>query len=305
MRIAVALLLAGLALGPQRPAAVGGALVGAEWRYVTVPGDSLARIAGRHGVDSRTIARRNGLKPTAKLSVGQPLAIDGRHIVPDVPGAAVVVNIPQRMLFIPGDPAPRGYPVAVGRRGWRTPAGAFAVVLKEQKPTWDVPASIQEEMKRAGKTPLTHVHPGPANPLGDFWIGLSLPGIGIHGTNAPASVYTFATHGCIRVHPDNIAAVYDAVPLHARGEIIYEPVLLGVVGDRVFVEVHPDVYGRGPDALGALRAAAGRAGVAANLDWALAAEAVTRREGVAVDCTCRPRAVYAGKPQELLRLPSS
>ena len=69
---------------------------------------------------------------------------------------------------------------------------------------WIVPESIQEEMRREGKDVLTRVPPGPDNPLGRHWIGLSIGGIGIHGTIAPSSVYHFRSHGCIRLHPDDV-----------------------------------------------------------------------------------------------------
>jgi len=82
-----------------------------------------------------------------------------------------------------------------------TPTGSFSILTKEVDPTWDVPVSIRREMKREGKTPLVRVAPGPDNPLGDRWLGLSLPGVGIHGTNAPARIYTIrrtAASACIR-----------------------------------------------------------------------------------------------------------
>ena len=56
-------------------------------------------------------------------------------------------------------------------------------------------------MRREDKVVLTQVPPGPENPLGKHWVGLSIPGIGIHGTLAPASIYHFQSHGCIRLHP--------------------------------------------------------------------------------------------------------
>ena len=50
--------------------------------------------------------------------------------------------------------------------------------------------------------------PGPDNPLGKHWLGLSIHGYGIHGTIAPSSIYQFRTHGCIRLHPDDIAELF-------------------------------------------------------------------------------------------------
>ncbi len=80
--------------------------------------------------------------------------------------------------------------MAVGRADWQTPLGDFTIVIKEEDPTWDVPLSIQQEMRRAGKRVVKSVPPGPANPLGRFWLGLSLDSVGIHGTIAPLSIYS-------------------------------------------------------------------------------------------------------------------
>ena len=88
-------------------------------------------------------------------------------------------------------------PAAVGRSTWPTPSGEFHVAHKEVNPIWDVPPSIQEEMRRLGRPVVPRISPGPENPLGDLWIGLSLPNIGIHGTNAPDTVPGYTTHGCI------------------------------------------------------------------------------------------------------------
>lgn len=111
-------------------------------------------------------------------------------------------------------------------------------------------------MRHAGRAPLVRVAPGPDNPLGDTWFGLSLPGIGIHGTNAPASIYRHQTHGCIRLHPDDIHQLFEIVAVGAVGEIVYQPLLLSVINGHVFLEAHPDVYRRSSGPLGRLRATA-------------------------------------------------
>ncbi len=95
-----------------------------------------------------------------------------------------------------------------------------------EDPTWRVPASIQREEEEAGKDVEDEVEPGPDNPLGKYWIGLSFPIIGIHGTNHPVSVYSYRTHGCVRLHPDDIEALFNDVDLNDRGVIAYYPVML-------------------------------------------------------------------------------
>ena len=158
-------------------------------------------------------------------------------------------------------------------------------MLREEDPTWDVPASIQDEMRRAGKRVLTRVPPGPTNPLGQYWLGLSLDSVGIHGTNAPLSIYTFGTHGCIRLRPGDIEELYAQVAEGDRGRIIYEPVLVAYDGTDVFLEVHPDPYGRFPDLLQRALELLDAAGLTERSDRAEIARTVRRAEGIAVPVT--------------------
>ena len=196
--------------------------------------------------------------------------------------------MPQRLLFVfEGAQLATWYPVGLGRPDWRTPLGSFYILTKERDPTWDVPASIQREMKEKGQRVRTKVAPGPENPLGRHWLGLSSSGCGIHGTNAPASVYRFGTHGCIRLHPEDVADLFARVGIGTPVQIVYEPVLLGR-DDRgvVFLEVHPDVYGlRGdPSAAAAdLARAAGVEGISVPA-WEAA---IRDREGLAVPVSSR------------------
>jgi L,D-transpeptidase ErfK/SrfK len=128
--------------------------------------------------------------------------------------------------------------------------------------------------------------PCPANPLGQYRLVLSLPGIGIHGTIAPASIYQFQTHGCIRLHPEDICALFGDVSVGDTGRIIYQPALLARLADgRVFAEVHRNIYRRGPAAAATLRAEAERLNTSADMDWDRVAEVVRDHEGLAVDVT--------------------
>lgn len=293
MRSVVAIVLASVlvqAAEPaqgQEPAPV---VVGGVTAYPVRAGDTLGGIGARFGVDTAALARDNGLAARAKLAVGYVLRIDNRHIVPAAldPGT-VVVNVPQRMLFYGVDgEGGEGYPVAVGRPDWQTPIGEFVVMVKEEQPTWDVPASILEESRRRGRLQPARVPPGPDNPLGAFWVGLSLPGIGLHGTNASSSIFRAVTHGCIRLHPDDIARLFAGIQVGARGRIIYEPVLVTGQGSAVYLEVHRDVYQRrAGGARGAARALALAAGLSERIDWDAADAVATAGHGVARDVTLR------------------
>ena len=257
-------------------------LTGQQHTIVVAPGDTLGSLGSRYGVDPATIARDNVRALNAPLGVGETLRLDNRHIIPAFTHM-LLINVPQRMLFVAHEEGGvRGYPVAVGRAGWQTPLGDFSIVTRETNPTWDVPESIREEARRAGRSLPRTVPPGPGNPLGAYWLGLSLDSVGIHGTNAPSSVYHAITHGCIRLHPGDIAALFAQVQIGTSGRLIYEPVLVAFDGYDVFVEVHPDVYGRGPrDALEFLKAQTRTLGLFDRVDWDAAARVVRDRAGVA------------------------
>jgi L,D-transpeptidase ErfK/SrfK len=108
---------------------------------------------------------------------------------------------------------------------------------------------------------------------------------GIHGTDIPWSVGRLVTHGCIRLYPEDIAYLFDALALPAAVRLIYEPVKIGLRDGRVYAEVHPDVYGRIGDfrAYGfeRLQASVWRHSV----DRAAFARALERRSGVPEDVT--------------------
>ena len=263
-------------------------IVGSEFTHTVATGDSLASIGARYGVDLRVLAEANGLKPTERLKPGQTLRIDNRHIASRSDGADIVINVPQRMLFhFDQHQVTCSYPIAAGKPDWRTALGDFEVMRKEEDPTWDVPLSIQEEMRRAGNPVVTKVPPSPENPLGEYWIGLSLPGIGIHGTNAPSSIYKLATHGCIRLHPEDIRNLFPEVDIGMKGRIIYEPVLMTKVENTVYLEVHQDVYKTAPDPFRTVVHLASTGGFLEMLDLALVKEVINKRDGIARDVTRR------------------
>jgi len=135
-------------------------------------------------------------------------------------------------------------------------------------------------MIRAGRRPLSKVPPGPDNPLGDRWLGLSLSSVGIHGTNAADSIYRHQTHGCIRLHPDDVRTLFDRVSVGTDGEIVYQPLLLAVIQGHLYLESHRDVYRRAPDPLARLQATAAAAGLTARIDWDAAVAVIRESAGV-------------------------
>lgn len=144
-------------------------------------------------------------------------------------GQHLVVNLPQARLFFYQDGhLQKVYPVAVGKMLTQTPIGSYAITGVYRDPSWNVPKSIQEELKNQGKPVLTVVPPGPDNPLGPVFIrfGEAKLGLGFHGTNAPASVPGFRSHGCIRLKNPDVLDLADTVQKGAAVTVAYQTVLL-------------------------------------------------------------------------------
>jgi len=259
------------------------AVVGERFEYVVKQGDLLTSIAARFGESAMAIAHSNGIAYNGLLYPGQRLEIDNRHVVPETLENGILINLPQRMLFLFRAGSLAGaYPVGLGKPTWPTPTGQFHVVQLRKNPTWTVPISIQEEMRRERQVVLTTVPGGPDNPLGKYWIGLSLPEYGIHGTNAPPSVYHFQSHGCIRLHPDDVEKLFPEVEIGTDGEIIYAPVLLALLDDgRIYLEVNRDVYNKGVNALQMLNELAEANHLTNRIDWQKAAKIAKQQEGLA------------------------
>ena len=98
----------------------------------------------------------------------------------------------------------RTFRVATGQAIYPTPLGRFQIVVKWQNPWWYPPNSPWAK----GAKPIP---PGPGNPLGTRWMGLSSPGVGIHGTPDAASLGYSASHGCIRMYIPQAEWLFDHV----------------------------------------------------------------------------------------------
>jgi hypothetical protein len=110
----------------------------------------------------------------------------------------IIVSLLDRKLMLPEDGRLlKVYPVAVGSRKTPSPVGQFKVVSRVTSPTW----------YHEGKV----IAPGRSNPVGSRWIGLSLKGYGIHGTNAPSSIGHAVSHGCIRMRRSDLEHLFEAV----------------------------------------------------------------------------------------------
>jgi lipoprotein-anchoring transpeptidase ErfK/SrfK len=110
-----------------------------------------------------------------------------------------------RLYLYAGVRLVRTFPVATGQAIYPTPLGHFQIVVMWKNPWWYPPT--QDAWARG----LKPVPPGPGNPLGTRWMGLSAPGVGIHGTDEPWSIGHSESHGCIRMQVPAAEWLYNHV----------------------------------------------------------------------------------------------
>lgn len=268
--------------------AVADMIIGGDISYPVQKGDCLLAVSAKVGVDWQVIARGNRIESKNQCRIGTPLTITNRKIVPKVIANGIIVNIPDRMLYFFRDSALVSFfPVGLGSRDWPTPVGSFVIVGKEHNPTWHVPKSIQREMAKKGQPVREVVLPGPDNPLGQYALKTSLPGILIHETIWPTTIYQWRSHGCIRVLPENMeAGFFEMVEKGAYGEIIYQPVSVAVSEQgRVFLQVDRDIYKMVKSMADEARAAIEIRGLSDKVDWTKVENVIELKTGLAEDVT--------------------
>ena len=158
-----------------------------------------------------------------------------RHLLPSVKREGIIVNKGDlRLYYFSENKKVYSYPIGIGRGDWETPTGEAKIVGMKKNPYWTVPESILEEEPHWPKV----VKPGPQNPLGNRAIYLSMPGYLLHGTNKPWGVGMKVSHGCIRLYPEDIEALYELVKKGEKVQIIDQPVKAGWLGGVLYLEVH-------------------------------------------------------------------
>jgi lipoprotein-anchoring transpeptidase ErfK/SrfK len=107
-----------------------------------------------------------------------------------MPTRRIIVDLSARQLYLLDDDIViRAYPVGIGRMVTATPQGEFIIINKV---------------------------PNPGGPFGAFWLGLSKPHYGIHGTNDPSSIGQLVSHGCIRMYNNDVLELASLVSIGTR-----------------------------------------------------------------------------------------
>jgi L,D-transpeptidase ErfK/SrfK len=206
--------------------------------------DTLADIARRYDLGYEEIVAANpGVDPWLP-GKGTPVVLPTQFVLPGGTREGLVLNLASMRLFYFPPPA-RGepaevvtHPIGIGREGWQTPQGTAHITQKIANPAWTVPDSVRREHAELGDPLPPIVPPGPDNPLGDFAMRLSIPSYLIHGTNKPFGVGLRVSHGCVRLYPEDIARLFNEVPVGTPVRIINEPYLAGWRDGKLYLEAH-------------------------------------------------------------------
>jgi len=222
-----------------------GDLVGEVYTIASDSGDTLIEIGHEHGIGYEEMIRANPDISIWAPYEGTEVVIPGRFILPDGAREGLVVNVAEmRLYYYPpteeGEtPRVETYPIAVGRMDWKTPLGETRITEKVKNPAWYPPASIRRERAEAGDPLPSVVPPGPDNPMGTRKMRLGIPGYLIHGTNKPEGVGMRVTHGCIRMLPEDIEALFPRLPIGTKVKLINETLKLGWADGVLHVQAYP------------------------------------------------------------------
>jgi len=232
----------------------GSSVVGSDSHIKTAYKDTLLDIARHNSLGYYEIIRANPSVDMWLPGDGTDIMLPGRRILPPGPHEGVVVNIPEHRLYYYPKPKKHEkpvvitYPVSIGKMDWKTPLGATRVTQKEKHPFWYPPESVRKEhLANGDPLPPGPQKPGPDNPLGDYAMRLAA-GNGtylIHGTNNPMAVGMAITHGCIRMYPEDVAALFPLIPVGTKVWLINEPVKVAFVDGELLMEAHPAVDDEG------------------------------------------------------------
>jgi lipoprotein-anchoring transpeptidase ErfK/SrfK len=155
-----------------------------------------SQTAAQIPLDSPAVDQKVTAAETTVTQASVTAAID--HSASPVPKRQIIISIADRQLaVIDHGQVLKTYPIAVGARGTPSPDGDFVIINHAKDPIY-----------RGGDM---EIPPGKDNPLGSRWMGLSLKGYGIHGTNVQSSVGKAVSHGCFRMRKQDVEELYTLV----------------------------------------------------------------------------------------------
>ena len=168
-------------------------------------------VKGRPGLEIDRATATTAILERLRANLRTPIRLRAKIVVPTVTrksfGPIIVIRrASNRLDLYHGMRFREAFAVATGQSRYPTPLGRFSIVVKWRHPWWYPPNSDWAK----GEKPIP---PGPGNPLGTRWMGLSAPGVGIHGTPDAGSIGYSVSHGCIRMRIPDAERLFNIVQI--------------------------------------------------------------------------------------------
>jgi len=224
---------------------LGEQLIGSPSIAIAQQEDTLLDIARRFNVGQTEIVLANPGVDRWMPHQDTRVYLPKRHILPDGAERGVVLNIPEMRMYYFAGADEQGtetiisHPISIGRMDWETPQGKTQIIAKNKNPVWRPPESIKKEHLADGDPLPDVVLAGPDNPLGKYAMRLGVPGYLIHSTNKPYGVGMRVTHGCVRMYPEDIEALFPRIKVGTAVFIMNQPVKVGWQLGTLYIEAHP------------------------------------------------------------------
>ena len=286
-----------LAAGCVTPAhAASPGYVGDMKSMTTGDNDTLPQIARDNDIGFNELRSANPYIDPWVPGTGIKMVLPTRHILPDGSHKGIVINLPEMRLYLFGANGEllQSHPIGVGREGLSTPVGRTSIVRKVTGPVWRPTPRMRKEHP---ELPVEIGGGLPNNPMGAYALYLGWAQYAIHGTDKPYAIGRRASSGCIRMYPEDIKAVFPAVPVGEPVTVVNQPVKAAWIDGRLYVEAQAPLdqammieeEGGRPyydltdaDMQIILKAAGDRSSL---IDWAKVRAAIRNREGYPIAVT--------------------
>lgn len=221
----------------------GDSIIGQMSMITTKDSDTFIELARRFGLGFQEMVLANPNIDPWLPGEGTQVVIPTRYILPKTKRVGLVLNLAEMRVYYYPKNSPgyvHTYPISIGKDGWSTPHSQTRVIAKTKNPTWTPPESIRKEHEEKNDPLPPTVPPGPDNPLGKYAIRLALAGYLIHGTNNPRGIGMKVTHGCVRLHPDDIKDLFSRVSIDTPVTIVNQPYKIAWQNGKLYAEMHPN-----------------------------------------------------------------
>jgi len=141
------------------------------------------------------------LNPGRSFAPGSEIVVAavGEQAAAPAKAASIEIDKSDRILIVLGadEKVVASFPISIGGPRDPLPVGRMKIVNEVKNPSFTYDPALLKDAKPG--TRKTEVAPGPNNPVGNVWLGLSKPHWGIHGTPKPERLGLAETNGCVHL----------------------------------------------------------------------------------------------------------